>query len=289
MSIDGFLARKYAIMQQQADAASQNAQAETDLVPARIGSLAARGVGDLASAGVAAAQAKSIGVNSQLAQDAAPSEIAQRQAQTALTGAQAGLTTEQGKTVALGNQPADPAFLRLLGAFQGVSIPNNYLKGLTSAGGITTPSVRTISSSITDTPEQKAKRASAIDALNSGTLPAFGFSKGTKKVPGSGTGDTVPAMLSPGEAVINKEGAEHIGRGAIEAINAVGLIKRALGAGEGGAAPQLQADGESGSTGVRGYAKGTSKVTKKAPSKKAAAPAVDPKVLAMIMGMGAGG
>lgn len=58
----------------------------------------------------------------------------------------------------------------------------------------------------------------------------FGFAKGTAKVPGKGDGteDTVPTMLAPGEAVLNKHAAESLGRGFIDALNKVGAQKMGL-------------------------------------------------------------
>jgi hypothetical protein len=50
------------------------------------------------------------------------------------------------------------------------------------------------------------------------------YAGGKSKVPGKGSGavDTVPAMLAPGEAVLNRGAADHMGRGAIAALNALG-------------------------------------------------------------------
>jgi hypothetical protein len=58
----------------------------------------------------------------------------------------------------------------------------------------------------------------------------FGFAKGTARVPGKGSGkvDTVPAMLAPGEAVLNKGAAETIGRGLIAKANAAGARKMGM-------------------------------------------------------------
>lgn len=57
-----------------------------------------------------------------------------------------------------------------------------------------------------------------------------GFKKGTAKVEGKGDGtkDTVPAKLAPGEAVLNKAAAEHMGRGLIAALNKMGAEKMGL-------------------------------------------------------------
>jgi hypothetical protein len=57
----------------------------------------------------------------------------------------------------------------------------------------------------------------------SGVRPK-GYSEGTAKVPGKGNPgvDKVPAILAPGEAVLNQGAANHMGRGAIAALNALG-------------------------------------------------------------------
>jgi hypothetical protein len=46
-----------------------------------------------------------------------------------------------------------------------------------------------------------------------------GYARGTPMVPGSP--DTVPAMLTPGEAVLTPRAAQHFGRGNIAALNAM--------------------------------------------------------------------
>ena len=53
---------------------------------------------------------------------------------------------------------------------------------------------------------------------------------GTEKVPGKGSGkvDTVPATLAPGEAVLNKAAAEHLGRGFIKMLNHMGMMKMGM-------------------------------------------------------------
>ena len=50
---------------------------------------------------------------------------------------------------------------------------------------------------------------------------ATGFNKGGK-VPGSGTGDTVPAMLTPGEFVMSKGAVDQIGADNLMAMNKAG-------------------------------------------------------------------
>ena len=58
-----------------------------------------------------------------------------------------------------------------------------------------------------------------------GLSPSFsgltGYNKGGK-VPGSGTGDTVPAMLTPGEFVMSKGAVDQIGSDKLMAMNAAG-------------------------------------------------------------------
>lgn len=50
--------------------------------------------------------------------------------------------------------------------------------------------------------------------------------RGTARVPGKGSGDKVPAMLEPGEAVLNKHAAGMIGRDKIAKANAKGNAQR---------------------------------------------------------------
>jgi hypothetical protein len=59
---------------------------------------------------------------------------------------------------------------------------------------------------------------------------SLGLKKGITKVPGKGSGkvDKVPAKLAPGEAVLNKAAAEHLGRGVITALNALGRQKMGM-------------------------------------------------------------
>lgn len=56
------------------------------------------------------------------------------------------------------------------------------------------------------------------------------YAKGTARVPGKGSGkvDSVPAMLAPDEAVLNKAAADAMGRGLIAALNAAGARKMGM-------------------------------------------------------------
>ena len=48
-----------------------------------------------------------------------------------------------------------------------------------------------------------------------------GYADGVAAVPGQGMDDTVPSMLTPGEAVLTPRAAQHVGRGNIAALNAM--------------------------------------------------------------------
>ena len=50
---------------------------------------------------------------------------------------------------------------------------------------------------------------------------SMGYARGTPMVPNFGTPDTVPAMLTPGEAVLTPRAAQHLGRGNIASLNAM--------------------------------------------------------------------
>jgi len=60
--------------------------------------------------------------------------------------------------------------------------------------------------------------------------PAVGMAKGATRVPGKGSGkvDTVPAVLAPGEAVLNKAAADKMGRGMIARLNKAGARKMGM-------------------------------------------------------------
>lgn len=151
--------------------------------------------------------------------------------------AQAGLTNTQA-----GQLPADSAAHRALEGTQGAY--NTALGDEAKAR-----------SGLYDTQTQSAIHNLGSSGINPGSLfHLFGFSHGTSAVPGQGTGtvDTTPAMLAPGEAVLNKAAAEHLGRHTIDLLNALGQVKM----GTVGQTPQEQPQQGA----APGYAKGTSDV-----------------------------
>ena len=137
------------------------------------------------------------------------------------------------------------------------------------------------------------------------------YATGTSRIkaPGDGTVDTTKARLANGEAVLNRGAAEHLGQPAIQALNAVGMMRMGMVPGKGTqddrVAPANKAQ-TAGKTGAQGYAKGTSKAGpkgKSAPPAKADAKGgkadakgkpsdtpsidqIDPKMLAAVAQMG---
>lgn len=59
--------------------------------------------------------------------------------------------------------------------------------------------------------------------VGGGFLSSLGFASGGS-VPGAGTGDSVPAMLTPGEFVINKRSASLLGSGFLQWLNGGGAV-----------------------------------------------------------------
>jgi hypothetical protein len=59
------------------------------------------------------------------------------------------------------------------------------------------------------------------NVINTAPNNIMGYNKGGK-VSGSGTGDTVPAMLTPGEFVMSKGAVDQIGSDKLMAMNAAG-------------------------------------------------------------------
>jgi hypothetical protein len=74
------------------------------------------------------------------------------------------------------------------------------------------------------------KQSSLLDDENSPMRRPLFASKGMTKVPGKGSPkvDKVPAMLAPGEAVLNAPAAKMMGRGLIKKVNAAGQKKMGM-------------------------------------------------------------
>lgn len=122
-----------------------------------------------------------------------------------------------------------------------------------------------------------------------------GFADGTSKVADKGgkpmkpgSTDTTPAMLTPGEAVLNVGAAEHLGRSVIDVLNAIGSLKM----GKDGTASQTEGPATKapigGEGGLPGYALGTPNVQNPSPfgTGGAGAGASAPKPIDPIAGQG---
>ena len=74
------------------------------------------------------------------------------------------------------------------------------------------------------------------------------FATGTSRVsaPGDGTVDTTKARLANGEAVLNRGAAEHLGQPAIQALNAVGMLRMGMVPGQNTQAPQASGQSPTG-------------------------------------------
>jgi len=238
-NLGGWLSAKYAVLGEHADAAERQASAA-------LGHAAAAGISANAGATLANTQASQI-----------PADSTSRRA---LEAAQAGYLGVQGQNI----QANDIDPITEGEAFQAQRSLNPLMLG--GPPHSTTPSA--------------APYRSAPSTLDS-TLAIPGFAAGTPKVPGKGDGtvDKVPAMLAPGEAVLNAGAAEHFGRHNIAALNAVGQAK--MQAGKGAPPPAKAAP-------VKGqhFKGGTHNVQ---PGKSAKTPKIDPNVIQALMSMGSGG
>jgi hypothetical protein len=267
----GALARKYDILQEQADTARSLSNAQAGLIGAQTTAFPdearAKNAATYAQAHTSNALGDYYGVKANLAPQEFQSEDFLRSAQAGSSRAQAGLFNTQA-----GLLPQE--------------FGSNVLSGLYSRFPNTT----------------------GDDYKNA-------FSRGTDRVPGKGDGktDTTPAMLAPGEAVLNRAAAEHLGRGVIDMLNAIGAHKMGLDLNpnqSGGqdtrdvSTPAKGAKDDSGQKvsnqtgGTPGYAKGTSKVPGKGAKGKApqggstgagGSPGpMSPEIMQAIMQMGGG-
>jgi len=152
---------------------------------------------------------------------AAPAQSAAAAATTRLANAQADDLTNPAKTDFLGAQA------RNLNS-QTAATTNMF----SLAPPITTPNAPAVGNSFMD----------SLMALRNGTYGQIpGHAGGDAMVEGTHASDVVPAMLAPGEAVLNKAAAEHLGRGVISHLNNMGMLKMAADrAAAGGSTSQVQ-------------------------------------------------
>lgn len=241
-----FLAQKYRILGQQADAATitaganvQNANANLigKQAGARLDIANSREIAPnaIANRGMVGAQTKGVLIDNQKNTNLLPvSEYMGQNAPQMLYG-----------QVGLGNMAPAPAL--------GAPAPSAVTPFRFGAGGLFSDTAIGGAATSTLKPYDKPVSSSLLDPAEKK------YAKGTAKVPGKGSGkvDTVKAKLAPGEAVLNKGAAEHIGRDFIEHINQIGLQKMGMPAAgpAKGKGKGMPAKGER-----QGFAMGTSNV-----------------------------
>lgn len=150
----------------------------------------------------------------------------------------------------------------LYGAQAGQAHENLFGPSMTAGAQTGLIGAQTIGQNILNTPSYPIPTFAAgtpdIPRFNLGT--SENYKKGKGKVPGKGDGtkDTQPAMLAPGEAVLNKGAAEHLGRHNIDLLNAIGLSKMGMPgvADNQGQQPGMAAGNQEPSSNVPGYADG---------------------------------
>ena len=229
--------RKYQIQQQTAasEANLRAAQAEQ-----------ARGATALAPGRAAAEESQAYGVGAgergrgEYYSALGGAETARTPSQIALTTAQAGQAGAEATKARASLQPL-PGLSNLLGSGFG-GAPDKTL--------------------LNDNPENHAMGTSRINAMDGKTsVPG--------KMPPQGQNtDVTPANLTPGEAVLNRGAAEHLGRDVIDVLNAIGNIKMQGDKGAvstPGPVTKAPTDSENGVKGycmggVPGYAQGTGDV-----------------------------
>lgn len=287
------VAIKSAILNKEADARVTAADAEAKLALTKAGLLPGESAANIGLTRAQADQART-------ATDLAPGlAAAQSSLQRSQAGQNAATTAGINLQTQLAQEPINPLFADILA----------QRLGFTSAPAFSESSLG-----------RGLLAPSAFDTSFSGGLNTRRrFAKGTAKV--SNSTDTVPALLTPGEAVLNVGAAEQVGRGLIAALNQIGLAKMGRepqGFAEGTAqvpvplpSPNptplndsfaqflaaLKAQDPTSPKNVTaemrrkmtGFAKGTAKVSGKPAGKsKASAPALDPRLLAALLQGGGG-
>ena len=231
-------------------------------------------------------------------QTGADAQMVGQQGQAALHYAQAGMVKPLGESE-IGLQGAQGGYYGQQGQ---AAIMHGQAAGVSAGASVTQAQAALI----------QARAAAAAAAKNAetnrlGTESEIGarsqgsgeFATGTSRVsaPGDGTVDTTKAKLANGEAVLNKGAAEHLGQPAIQALNAVGMLRMGMVPGQntppskGGrdlygdgaydeptrsfTGPGISTPNERGASGGKspGYAKGTSKAGPKKAAKTDAKPA----------------
>jgi hypothetical protein len=259
VDITSFLAAKYRIQQEQADTAQRLAQAQGGLTQAQTallpGETAARNYATRAQGTAALGQANLANTSASLAPSIASSESGLRFGQTQDALAHAGFENYQTRFNPDVNQIATDRTYgpTAEGGSQGPPAPFSYNSSSIFDVRPSTPPLYQPSSLSFESP-----------VIGGNPLDRNHFDAGTSKVPGQGDGktDTVPSMLAPGEAVLNRGAAEHLGRDTISLLNAIGAHKMGLNLGHdpGEGKPDGYAEATPRGDAGQGYAWGTPSV-----------------------------
>jgi hypothetical protein len=205
-------AQKYSILQEQADAADRLSRAQAAATQQQVQlapeEAAARNYATRGQGYSAIQQGSLFGVNAGLAPMLAQSEASQRNA-----------SALDETTHAFNNQyqvQYNPDITQAAtDRMYGPNASGGSLSANPGGGGYSRPGMFDLSG----TPNTNVIGGNPV-----------GYDAGTSQVPGVGDGktDTQPAMLAPGEAVLNRGAAEHLGRDTISLLNAIGAHKMGL-------------------------------------------------------------
>lgn len=206
--VDSFTAsllnRKYGILGQQADAATLDAQAKARLEAAQTAGVEAQSKANL----LAQVQGASSTVSSGVTLDPVGDQLRLAQAHLALT---------QGAGIRSETDIQNDVNRRQQGLYdQGLASGQFGTEGATGKYNVEI--------------DRMHATGQISDAMWKAARGGYGLRMGTARVPGKGDGtkDTVKAKLAPGEAVLNKGAAEHLGRGLIAALNKHGAAKMGM-------------------------------------------------------------
>ena len=210
------------------------------------------------------------------AQTGANAQMIGQQGQANLHNAQAGMVKPLGESE-IGLEGAQGGYYGQQGQ---AAIMHGQAAGVSAGASVTQAQAALIQARAAAAAAAKnaeTNRLGAESEIGARSQGSGEFATGTSRVsaPGDGTVDTTKAKLANGEAVLNKGAAEHLGQPAIQALNAVGMLRMGMVPGQNAQAPQVKeanAAQAAGKTGAQGYAKGVSKA-----GPKKAAPAKDDK------------
>lgn len=262
MDFNSAFAQKYSIMQQQANNQGLLERANANNTDEQAKQVAANAA---AARGLQAAQAGRISTESSLLPGQTAADIATKQAQANQMDVQSRLAPQLAQS-SIGLQGTQAADNMARAGLAQAQIPLTYEQTNAArsdnrmGGGLSAVNAAGDLYQYGRTLKPPGQYNVDTSNVNWNAVPLH--AAGISKIPGKGDGtvDKVPAILAPGEAVLNKGAAEHVGRGLIDHLNAVGAAKMGM------AAPPQK------------LAKGTSKV-----AAKGKGPAITPEMLQMLM------